>query len=171
MTRVFAFGVSMSYMNELLARVVAIQKEAMASLTPPVPVDSVPRFNHVQEAFPYFTNRIADTPVSDDGSQDEDVNSPILLMRLVVDHVTSGYRGEVEAKLYTWLPVIKTYFNERMWLQSAAYPLRMENLQSARVINSGGLRIFDNAGIAAVQVGAELQLQCIFPEFIEQVYY
>jgi hypothetical protein len=39
------------------------------------------------------------------------------------------------------------------------------------VINSGGLRIFDNAGIAAVQVGAELQLQCIFPEFIEQVYY
>jgi hypothetical protein len=161
----------MSYMNELLARVVAIQKEAMAGFTPPVPADAVPRFNYTGEGFPYFTNRILDTPISDDGSQDEDVNSPVLMMRFVVGHVTTGYKGEIEARLYTWLPSIKTFFNRRMWLQSAAYPLRMENLQSARVINNGGLRIFENAGINAVQVGAELQLQCIFDEFIDQVYY
>lgn len=161
----------MSYMNELLARVVAIQKEAMASFTPPVPADAVPRFNYTGEGFPYFTNRIVDTPISDDGSQDEDVNSPVLVMRFVVGHVTTGYKGEIEGRLYTWLPSIKTYFNRRMWLQSAAYPARMENLQSARVINNGGLRIFENAGINAVQVGAEIQLQCIFDEFIEQAYY
>lgn len=161
----------MSYLNELLARVVLLQKEAMASIG--VTADAVPRFNHVQESFPYFTNRIADIPISDNGSHDEDVNSPIIAMRLVVSHLTEGYRGEPEARLYTWLPAIKTYFNQRMWLQTASgiYTARMENLQSARVINNGGLRVFENAGIAAQQVGAEIQLQCIFDEFIEQEYY
>jgi hypothetical protein len=162
-----------TYLTELLNRVVALQIEAMASLTPAVAADAKPRFYYTSEAFPYFTNRIVDTPISDDGSQDEDVNSPVLVMRLVVAHLTSGYHGEPEARLYEWLPHIKTYFNRRMWLQTASgpYAARMENLQSARVINGGGLRVFENAGINAMQVGAEIQLQCIFDEFIEQVYY
>lgn len=162
-----------SYLTELLNRVVALQKEAMLSLRPSVSADAVPRFYFTGEAFPYFTNRIVDTPISDDGSQDEDVNQPVLVMRLVVAHLTTGYKGEPEARLYEWLPHIKTYFNERMWLQTASgpYAARMDNLQSARVINGGGLRVFENAGINAMQVGAEIQLQCIFDEMIEQAYY
>lgn len=160
-----------TYMTELLNRVVAMQKEVMASLTPPVRADAVPRFYYTGEAFPYFTNRIADTPIGDDGSEDTDLNQPVVIMRLVVGHITEGYKGQPEARLYEWLPVIKTWFNERMWLQSAAYPLRMDNLQSARVTNNGGLRVFENAGIAAQQVGAEIQFQCVFYESIEQEFY
>ena len=156
----------MSYLNDLLDRVVALEKEAMTSMN--VKADAVPRFYYVGEGFPYFTNRIADTPISDDGSEEVDLHSPLVIMRLVVGHITEGYKGQPEAKLYTWLPAIKTYFNERMWLTSETYPDRMGYLQSARITNGGGLRVFENAGIAAMQVGAEIQLACTFYELIEQ---
>ena len=156
-----------SYLNELLLRVVATQKEAMLTgfaLT----VDAWPQFYKASETFPYFTNRIADLPITDDGSQDEDVNTPLVIMRLVVAHITSGYHGEPETKLYEWMPVIKTVFNSRMWLTSEAYPERMNDLQSVRVINNGRWTQEQNEGINAVQVGVEIALQCIFIEDIEQ---
>jgi len=158
-----------SYLNDLLDRVVAIEKEAMTSIG--VTCSAWPYFYKTSSDFPYFTNRLADLPITDDGSQDEDVNSPIVIMRFVVAHLTSGYKGEPERRLYEWLPTIKTVFNERQWLTSAAYPARMDNLQSARVTNNGGLRVFQNDGIDAVQVAAEIQLQCVFLEFIEQDQY
>lgn len=158
-----------TYLTELLDRVVAMQLEAMASIS--VNADARPMFWHWQEGFPYFTNRIADNPISDDGSQDEDLNQPVLIMRFVVAHITSGYKGENERNLYEWLPVIKTWFNEHMWLTSVAYPARMDNLQSARIVNNGGIRAYENAGIPVIQVGAELQLACIFPEYIVQAQY
>jgi len=91
-----------SYLNELLLRVVAIQKEAMLTGFD-LKVDAWPQFFKAGESFPYFTNRIADLPVTDDGSQDEDVNTPLVIMRLVVAHLTSGYHGEPEHKLYEWM--------------------------------------------------------------------
>jgi hypothetical protein len=158
-----------SYLNELLDRVVEIQKEAMLSVN--VRADAWPYFYKTSEGFPYFTNRVIDLPVTDDGSQDEDVNSPIVMMRFVVAHLTSGYKGEPERRLYEWMPVIKTTFNQRMWLTSNAYPERMEDLQEARVINNGRFITERNDGIDAVQVGVDIPLRCIFNEFIEQEQY
>lgn len=161
-----------SYETELLARVVALQLEAMASIN--VRADAKPHFFHAQESFPYFTNRIAANPIGDDGSEVEDLNRPLVIMRLVVGHITEGFKGEPEGKLYEWGPVIKTYIQRRSnWLQTATgpYAARMDNLQSARVIDAGGFRAFQDSGINAIQVGREIQLQCIFDEFIEQVYY
>lgn len=162
----------MSYLNELLARVVMLEKEAMAALS--INADAVPYFNYAGSAFPYFTNRIADIPITNDGSEDIDFNNPVVIMRFVIGHVTEGYKGEIESKLYTYLPPIKTYLQRRTnWLQCATAPYnnRMENLQSARISNNGGLRIFQNEGINSSQIGAELQLTCTFDEYIEQIYY
>lgn len=159
-----------SYLNELLLRVVALEKEAMLNIE--VNADAVPRFNYTGESFPYFINRIADTPILNDGSEVLDFNSPLVIMRLVIGHITEGYKGEPEAKLYEYLPPIKTYIQSRTnWLSSIEYPARMDGLQSARITNAGGLRIFEDTGIASRQVGAELQLACIFDESIEQIYY
>lgn len=162
----------MSYLNELLARVVTLEKEAMASLN--INADAVPYFNYPGSGFPYFTNRIADTPITNDGSEDIDFNNPVVIMRFVVGHATEGYKGEIEGKLYEWLPPIKTYLQRRTnWLQcaTAPYNTRMEGLQQARISNAGGLRVFQNEGIDSNQIGAELQLTCVFDEYIEQVYY
>lgn len=160
-----------TYETELLARVVALQKEAMDSIS--VRADAVPYFFHTQEAFPYFTNRIAANPVTDEGSEDLDVNRPLVIMRLIVGHITEGYRGQPQGKLYEWGPVIKTYFQARMWLQTASGPYaeRMDDLIAARVIDSGGFRQFQDSGVGAITVGREFQLQCQFTESIEQVYY
>lgn len=158
-----------SYLNELLLRVVAIQKEAMLSVDKTV--DAWPMFYKVSETFPYFTNRIADLPVTDNGSQDEDVNTPLVIMRLVVAHITSGYQGEPESKLYEWMPLVKTVFNQRMWLTSEAYPEPMYDLQSVRVVNNGRWVQEQNEGINAIQVGVEIALQCVFNEHIEQDQY
>ena len=160
-----------TYETELLNRLVALEIEAMASID--VRADAKPYALHVQESFPYFTNRIQSNPVSDDGSEDLDLNNPLAVIRLVVGHVTEGYKGEPESKLYEWGPVVKTYIQRRMWLQTATgvYSVRMDNLQSARVTDNGGFRIFDNSGLGVNQVGREFQVQCIFTESIEQVYY
>lgn len=158
-----------TYLTELLDRVVSMQKEALASIS--VTGDAKPFFFHSQESFPYFTNRIADNPISDDGSADIDLNQSVLIMRFVIAHITAGYKGEKERTLYEWLPVVKTWFNEHEWLTSVAYPVRMDNLQQARIVNNGGIRAFENTGIAATQIGAELQLACIFTESIDQYEY
>ncbi len=161
-----------TYMTELLNRCVALQIEAMASIN--VKCDAIPYFFHVQEKGPYFTNRIADTPVDNDGSEVTDLNQPTVIMRLVIGHITEGYRGIPEGKLYEWLPVIKTYFQTHMWLQteSGLYTARMDNLAAmTRITNSGGLRAFENAGINQTQVGAELTLSCTFWEEINQAGY
>lgn len=160
-----------TYEEDLLARVVAIQIEAMQAIG--VKADAKPYFYHTQGDFPYFTNRIADNPVSDDGSEEYEYNNPVVIMRLVVGHITQGYKGEPEARLYRWGPHIKAYFDERQWLTSAKYPTRMDNLMArTRVLNTGGMRAFQNDGIEALQVGRELQLTCTILEgIIEQDVY
>lgn len=158
-----------SYENELLARMVALEIEALASIG--VPADAKPYFFHTQEAFPYFTNRIAANGVTDDGSEVFDINNPLIIMRLVVGHVTEGYKGEPESNLYEWGPVVKTYIQSCQWLQSAAYPDRMNRLFIGHVSDNGGFRVFENSGIGVQQVGRELQYQCSISEVIEQVYY
>ena len=155
-----------TYETELLQRVTAMQIEALASIG--VIADAKPYFYHTQESFPYFTNRIADNSIGDDGSADIDLNNPVVIMRLVIAHLTSGYKGEPETRVYEYGPIVKTWFNDRQWLTSAAYPTRMDNLQLERVVNNGGLRAFENTGISAIQVGREIQLACIFYENIDQ---
>lgn len=156
--------------NNLLNRVTALQIEALSSLSPSVTADAKPYFLHTQEAFPYFTNRIGADDIDYD-SEDFDRDTLQVLMRLVVGHITEGYVGEPESKLYTWIPTLKTYFNSRELLQSAAYLTAMPGLIRARVTSHMGFRVFQNAGISAQQVGTELTLLCEFDETINQAYY
>lgn len=161
-----------TYMTELLDRCVALQKEAMASIS--VACDAKPYFFHWQEKGPYFTNRIPTMGIATDGSEVEDLNQPTVIMRLVIGHLTESYRGIPESKLYEWMPVVKTYFQQRMWLQTATGPYaeRMENLlPPSRIVNIGAIGPLNSAGINQIQVGCEFALSCTFYEHIEQVYY
>lgn len=160
-----------SYETELLTRVATLQIEAMASIH--VPADAKPYFFYPGAGFPYFTNRIASNGVTDDGSEVFDINRPLVFMRLVVAHLTEGYKGEPESKLYEWGPVVKSYIQNRadfLECATAPYNTRMDNLRYAKVIDNGGFRIFEDSGIGTRQVGRELQLQCEFVEVLEQVY-
>lgn len=159
---------TIDYVN-LLQRCAALQIEAMLHQSTPVTADAKPYFLHTQEAFPYFTNRIGGDEIDSD-SQDFDRDTITVTMRLVIGHVTEGYQGEPETNLYTWMPVIKEYFNERELLQSAAYPTAMTSLIEARVTGHNGFRVFQNTGLSANQVGTEFTLTCQMDESIDQAY-
>lgn len=155
--------------NSLLTRVASIQVEALAALSPAVVADAKPYFFHEQESFPYFTNRIGGDEIGYD-SQDFDRDTLQVIMRLVVGHITEGYVGQPETNLYTYIPAVKLYFNDRELLQSATYTTALTGLIEARIISHTGFRIFQSSGLSAQQVGTEFVLQCLMDETIVQAY-
>lgn len=155
--------------NELLARVIATAKEALAALSPAVTADGVPYFLYTQEAFPYFTARVGADEVSYD-SHDFDRDTLTVILRLVIGHVTENYIGEPENILYDYIPQVKLYMNDHELLQSAAYPTAMVGLLEARCTSHIGFRVFQNAGISAQQVGTEFTITCELDETVSQAY-
>lgn len=152
-----------------LDRIVLMQKEVMTDLGQTA--DAVPYFYHVQGAWPYWTNRVGDIQISDDGSEDFDRDTYTIVMRLIIGHLTEGYHGELEADLYAWIPAIKTYFNEREGLQSDTMTTWLDGLIRARVTSITGFRIFQDAGISTNQIGTEFNLTCQFDETIIKAYH
>lgn len=150
-------------------QLVALAKEGMAALSPTVIAGGAPLYWHIEESFPYFTCRTASDTVEWD-SEDLDRDTYILILRLVVGHISSGYNGERETELDTWIPYLKTYINAREGLQSASYLTQPTGLIRARVASIIGFSSFPNSGLAATQVGAEFNVECLFDETINQVY-
>lgn len=154
-------------MQNLLLRAAALEIEGLASLS--VTCDAKAYFIHQQETFPYWTNRISDIGVEFD-SENFDTYTVDIIARLVVDHRTAGYRGEVEGDLYAYIPTMIGYFNARELLQSAAYPTEPLDLIQARVTAVSGLRIYETSGLSALQVGTEFTITCTVPVYLDQVY-
>lgn len=157
--------------NELLSRVIAVAKDALANLSTPVTADGVPYFLHVQETFPYFTARVAAVavPLEGDGSEDFDRDTYTVVLRLIGGQADENNAGRVEYNIYTYMPALKSEFNQREFLQSASYPDAMTSLIWSRVIAISGLSFFERPNNLA-QVGFEITLTCLFDEYIPQDY-
>lgn len=156
-------------LQEVLERLAAIEVEALADLSTPVTADAVPYMIHSQEAFPYFTNRVGVIDIESD-SHDLDSYEIEIVARLVVGHLTDGYRGQPESALYTYLPAVIEAINARELLQSDSYPAALDGLIGARATGASGLRIFQTAGIQAQQVGTEITVICTFADDLTQLY-
>ena len=157
--------------QELLLRVRDLEIEALEALADVDNADAVEYLYHFQEAFPYFTNRIGGVDVGAD-SEEFDIYTYQVIMRLVIEHITADYVGENESKLQLYIPQVVNYFNSRAMLQttSGSYDTAMLSLMEARISSSTGFRIFTDAGISAQQVGTEFVLTCIFEEQIIQAF-
>lgn len=167
----------MSYLTDLIARSCAIEREAFATLTNPLTgaaynIDAFPRYFATGEAFPYTTHRVSALPIGhEDGNQDEEFPAPRLTIRIVVGHLTTGYAGEPDERVHTYIPALVDYLAKRRWFQSAAYPTPLNELIYSEVVDAGGFMVFDNRGFAGVsQVGFEIQIVCTFTESIIQAY-
>jgi hypothetical protein len=157
----------------VMNRVVALEKEALAALSPSVTCDAVPRFWHVQESFPFWTNRLSSIEVAagtTDYGEEFDSYTYNVSMRLIIGHITGSYTGEKDTSLQTYIPQVIQYFNERELLQSAAYPAAPDDLIRARMVSCTGYTQFVNNGSGSTQVGTEFTLRCEFAEEIEQQY-
>lgn len=153
-------------LNELLARCVQVEKEAILEAFTTA-VDSIPYFIHQQESFPYFTHRVSNGDIGYEGNE-MDRDTYTVIIRLVIGHVTANYVGENESLLYDYIPVIKTAFNTNEGLVSVAYPDDMTALiegDTARMTTCYGFRTFQDGGLIGVnQVGTEFVLTCLFNE-------
>lgn len=155
----------------LMLRVVALEVEAMATvLSAEQTCGAVPYFIYSQDTFPYFTNRDGAGTSTSDESEEFDLDTYTVIMRLIIGHVTEGYIGDLETTLHTYIPTVKTYFNSRVSLQSVAYPEALVGIRYARIINWTGLRVWQTAGIQSLQMGTEFTLHCELDEQIVQVY-
>lgn len=158
-----------SWVNDMLLRLVAIEKEASTALFGRS-YDAYPYFFVAAEKAPYWTNRLASLPITDDGSEVEDVYAPVFIARVIMGNVTSGMKGEREYELYELIPYFVEYVNARELLQSAAYPARPDDMFRARCFEVAGFRIFENSGTGTQQYGTEFQIRIDRDELLTQVY-
>lgn len=143
----------MNFLEELFARIVEMQKEIIDG------AGAVPFFFYQQETFPYFTNRLGEDVITFD-SEDYSVRTYTITMRFVMGHITEGQAGAPETQLYTHIPTIEQHFLEHPQLTSDHYPTPITGLSALNTVltRDTGLRVFNNAGILAQQVGCEFSL-------------
>lgn len=156
-------------LQNVFERLAAIEVEALANLPTPVTADAKPYAIWQQEAFPYFTNRLAPISIESD-SHDLDLYEVEIVVRLVIGHVTEGYRGQSDERLNTYIPAVIGAINALELLQSALYPAALDGLVGARCTGCAGLRVYDSAGIQARQMGTEFTVVCTFTDGLTQEY-
>lgn len=155
--------------QNIIDRLIAIEKEALTALSPSVTADAVDYFFHAQETFPYFTHRIGLVTVNHD-SETLDEYTVQIICRLVIGHVTTGYTGQSDGKLYTYIPQLLDTFGRRTWLQSATYTTATPYLDYAQCTNVTGFSVFRNTGINAEQIGTEFTITAVLRSNVEQDY-
>lgn len=154
-------------LNELLNRAGAVAVAALASVEE---LETKPYFYHFQDSFPYMTWRVGPDEIDDEG-EEYDVDSYLIIGRLVVAHLMEGYTGEGEERLYTYIPLLKTAFNSNAWLQTpGTYASAMTHLIEARLGRHTGYKIFTDSGVKSIQIGCEFPITCRFEQLIEYQY-
>lgn len=162
----------MSYLDDALDRVVAMQKEAMSALTTGA-FDSVPYWPYQQELCPYMTNRHGGmAPDYTKYAPDIETEPENILMRLVVAHVTEGYKGEKPALALDFYIAIREYFRAHPMLTTdagayTAEPNYLDPETGAYISGHTGLVVFTNSGFGNPQLAYEFTLQI---PYIQSVY-
>jgi hypothetical protein len=142
-----------------MQRCCAIEIAALAAMTPAQAADAVPYFFHTQESFPYFTHRLGTTDY-EENSEELEIRERQIIIRLVVAHLTEGFKGAPEERLFDYIGVLETAFSTQDARQLTAadpydevpdylYPT------DTRFTTNGGLRVFENTGFPVRQVGTE----------------
>jgi hypothetical protein len=155
-----------NYIQDIMARLVAMEKEALATVaaannqTP----DAVAFWPYEQEAFPYFTNRLGPMSNQQPGYATEIQDyRHIVLIRLVVDHWNAGFEGDKADIAYQYLVAFEDYFRNHPMLTTdptGDYPNDPDYLFEEMILSDHtGLSIFQDAGITALQYGVEFTLQ------------
>jgi len=72
---------------------------------------AVPYALYVQNSLPYWTNTPGEMP-QPEGPADVTAFTITVAMRLVIDHVTSGYQGTNQKLVWLYLPAVLRYFRQ-----------------------------------------------------------
>ncbi len=148
-----------SDIKDAMQRCCAIEIAALAAMLPTQAADAVPYFFHTQESFPYFTHRLGTTDYTEN-SEELEVREREIIIRLVVAHLTEGFKGAPEERLFDYIDVLETAFSTqdaRQLTAASPYTDVPDYLYptDTRFSSSAGLRVFENTGFPVRQVGTE----------------
>jgi len=149
----------MSYLNDALARLVAMEKEAKAGS------DAYPYSIHWQENFPYWTNAIELFEPGEYMGDDNSQRIYIANLRYYRGYMTEGSYGEIEAAIYTDLPTLQEWFEEHPGLQSATYTTALTDLDplETRLVSSPVLVNMGKSSATGNDIaGTVFRLQLVF---------
>jgi hypothetical protein len=155
-------------LQDALDRLVAMEKEALDTITGTA-VDAVDYWPYEQDAFPYFTNRLGPMTLTDDEyGEDISLYTYNILIRLVTDHITAGYKGDKSDLTTQYIVIFETYLRTHPMLATDGsafgdYTAVPDFLfQEARLIAHTGLVVFQNTGTGTLQIGCEFTLEVAF---------
>ncbi len=142
-----------------MKRVLAMEKQSLTdnSVTG---VGGVSFYPYQQETFPYWVNRLVDTPQEIAGIGEDEYDYRVNIEALlVVAHLTSDYKGDKHDLIYDYIVYVLNYFNDNRELTSDDYEDAPKYLNplDLETVNSFGVGVFTNAGISAQQLGARFR--------------
>ena len=132
------------HVSEMLDYLVAMQVDCVPTS------NAYPGFYYWQESGLYWTNFISDADIQLDENEDIDIRIYTVLMRLHIDKLTAGFRGEKETQMYQTISIVEGYFNwrgngtRRPFMASATYPNGLDHVHP-RGIRLEGWAIDANA--------------------------
>lgn len=157
--------------NELIARLVAIEQEASAALLIGQQVNAVPLWFYTQEGTPYWVNRTAQIGDDQQTAGDEgSIDSVTVEMGLIYGEVTAGFDGEVETTVNEILPGLVAFLRQRVRLQSTTYSNSMNYLYGCHISLTSNLTEFPPTPAGARRIGILFRASCQFYVPVEQDY-
>jgi hypothetical protein len=142
-----------SELDNMLARLVEMQEDVVVS-------DAVPVSLYVQEGGYYWTNTVTGFTVQL-VSEELQVITYQITMRLVLATVTEGFLTEAEQKLHKVLPPIILYFSQRRQLKRTSADSTVPYLDPRGAVIVGGQVRDDiqNSGIGQLMFGLDINIE------------
>jgi hypothetical protein len=153
-----------NYMQDALKRVVAMQKEALVTLSPPL-VDAANYWPFALTVFPYASNRLGAATYNyeeDPAAEDIMTTRRVILMRIVIDHIEAGVEGEKPDVVTQAVGLMEAYFLSHPMLttNTGSYTEPPDYLlPEALIVSDTGIVAFDNRGLISNQLGVEFTLE------------
>lgn len=146
-----------SWLNDLMKRILEMEKQALLEgSAPPEYVGGAHYFPYKEETFPYFVNRLGDIAIVEGIAEDLYHYELSIEGLLVIGHITSGYKGEKQERIYDYITYMMEYFADNRELTSTVYPTAPRYLYPLDMTldMSPGVNIFTNSGIDVQQLGS-----------------
>jgi hypothetical protein len=142
-----------SELDLMLERLRDMQTDVVAG------ADAVSVSFYAQEGTPYWTNTVTGFTVELE-SENLQIITYHIVMRLVLATTTEGFATEAEQKLHLWLPTLTAYFSRRRQLKRTALDGAIAFLHPRGAMITGGQVRDDiqNSGIGQSMFGIDLDL-------------
>lgn len=157
----------MSYVDDLITRMVAVESEAFTAANITMSVFPYPHLHNVP---PYMSNWLSgfdpkkQTPT-------EDLITLEFTIELVVGLVTAGLPGEKLALINVYTPIMHRAFRGNPNLTSVAYPAKLANLRETTFVSGRGLVQLDTVESVPARWATYFTVTAKYLEKVPQAHY